>query len=138
MVEDDAHAVALLSGVPSCLPSANLIDPPHVVSTAIAPDGALEIHGWLPGGASIAFDVNDVIRRLADGRRWRKVQAILAANIVVGCGRIDGVVTGFVANQPLVKAGTLDIDASDKGARFIRFCNIFNVPLVTLVDTPGF
>jgi len=66
------------------------------------------------------------------------VQQEFAANLVIGLGRINGVVVGFVANQPLVKAGTLDIDASDKGARFIRFCNIFNIPLVTLVDVPGF
>ena len=61
-----------------------------------------------------------------------------AANIVIGFGRIGGMVVGFVSNQPTVKAGTLDIDASDKAARFVRFCNVYNIPIVTLVDVPGF
>src|SRR5690606_33295792 len=65
-------------------------------------------------------------------------QKEFARNLVVGFGRMQGIVTGIIANQPAVKAGTLDIDSSDKGARFIRFCNIFNIPLLTLVDVPGF
>src|SRR5690606_27931909 len=65
-------------------------------------------------------------------------QKEFARNLVVGFGRMQGIVTGIIANQPAVKAGTLDIDSSDKGARFIRFCNIFNIPIVTLVDVPGF
>ena len=67
-----------------------------------------------------------------------EVQAEWARNLIVGFARIQGVVVGIVANNPAVKAGTLDIDSSDKGARFIRFCNVFNIPLVTLVDIPGF
>src|SRR5690606_13838936 len=65
-------------------------------------------------------------------------QKEFARNLVVGFGRMQGIVTGIIANQPAVKAGTLDIDASDKAARFIRFCNVFNIPIVTLVDVPGF
>ena len=78
--------------------------------------------------------------RPARGRRRfpRSAVATSRKNIVVGFGRIQGIVVGIVANQPAVKAGALDIDASDKAARFIRFCNVFNIPIVTLVDVPGF
>lgn len=79
-----------------------------------------------------------VIKRLVDDADFLEVPRDFARNIVVGFGRIQGVATGIIANQPLVKAGVLDIDASDKAARFIRFCNIFNLPVVTLVDIPGF
>jgi len=79
-----------------------------------------------------------VIARLVDGGDFLEVQRDFAKNIVVGWARIQGIVVGIIANQPAVKAGTLDIDASDKSARFIRFCNIFNIPIVTLVDVPGF
>ena len=77
-------------------------------------------------------------------RRWpttpisSKCRKLFAQNIVIGFGRIGGIVVGFVGNQPTVKAGTLDIDASDKAARFVRFCNVYNIPIVTLVDVPGF
>ena len=79
-----------------------------------------------------------VIHRLVDDADFFEIQMDFAKNIIVGFARIQGVVVGIVANQPKVKAGTLDIDASDKAARFIRFCNIFNIPIVTLVDVPGF
>jgi propionyl-CoA carboxylase beta chain len=75
---------------------------------------------------------------LVDTADFLEVHKEFAKNIIVGFGRIEGIVCGIIANQPAVKAGTLDIDASDKSARFIRFCNIFNIPLVTLVDVPGF
>jgi propionyl-CoA carboxylase beta chain len=96
------------------------------------------LEDMLPASSREPFDVRMVIERLADTDTFLEVQREFAANLVVGFGRIDGIVVGFVANQPMVKAGTLDIDASDKGARFIRFCNVFNIPLVTLVDVPGF
>jgi propionyl-CoA carboxylase beta chain len=79
-----------------------------------------------------------VIRRLVDEGDFLEVQKEWAKNLVIGFGRMQGVVVGLVANQSSVKAGTLDIDSSDKGARFIRFCNVFNIPIVTLVDIPGF
>ncbi len=80
----------------------------------------------------------DVIDRIVDKDCFLEVHRDFAPNIIVGFGRVDGVVVGIIANQPNVKAGTLDIDASDKGARFIRFCNAFNIPILTLVDVPGF
>ena len=79
-----------------------------------------------------------VIDRLVDGGDFFEIMPDFARNIVVGFARIEGLVVGIVANNPMVKAGTLDIDSSDKGARFIRTCNIYNIPIVTLVDVPGF
>ena len=84
------------------------------------------------------YDVRDVIRAIADDSDFFEVHELWAANIVVGFGRLDGQTVGFVANQPMVLAGVLDCDSSDKAARFIRYCDAFNVPLVTLVDLPGY
>ena len=84
------------------------------------------------------YDVRDVIRAIADDSDFFEVHEMWAANIVVGFGRLDGQTVGFVANQPMVLAGVLDCDSSDKAARFIRYCDAFNVPLVTLVDLPGY
>ncbi|MEG1717987.1 MAG: carboxyl transferase domain-containing protein, partial [Bacteroidales bacterium] len=84
------------------------------------------------------YDVRNIIRALADDSDFLEVQELFAKNIVVGFGRIDGETIGFVANQPLVMAGVLDVDSSDKSARFIRYCDAFNIPLVTLVDLPGY
>ena len=92
----------------------------------------------LPESAKDALDIHKVIGRLVDNADLLEVMADWARNLVIGFARIQGVVVGIVANNPAVKAGTLDIDSSDKGARFIRFCNVFNIPLVTLVDIPGF
>ncbi len=82
--------------------------------------------------------MRDVIARLVDGGEFLEVHRDFAPNLVVGFGRLAGLAVGVVANQPQVMAGVLDINASDKGARFIRTCNIYNIPLVTLVDVPGF
>ncbi len=138
VAEDDAHAVALVKELLSYLPSNNMMDPPHRPTEHIstAPDPAIE--AVIPADHKDTFDVKKVIARLVDGERFLEVQRDWAKSIVVGFGRIEGIVVGIIANQPMVRAGTLDIDSSDKGARFIRFCNIFNIPLLTLVDTPGF
>ncbi|MCB1958200.1 MAG: acyl-CoA carboxylase subunit beta [Rhodocyclaceae bacterium] len=138
IAEDDRHAIALVRELLSYLPSNNMMDPPHRLSDEITLRDDLEIEEIIPADSKEAYDVKAIIGRLADEGRFLEVQREFAANLVVGFGRIDGVVVGFVANQPLVKAGTLDIDASDKASRFVRFCNIFNIPLVTLVDVPGF
>jgi len=84
------------------------------------------------------YDVKDIIRSIVDDSEFFEVQAMFAANIVIGFARLNGNSVGFVANQPLVLAGVLDVDSSDKAARFIRYCDAFNVPLVTLVDLPGY
>ena len=100
------------------------------------PDPAMD--EIVPGDPKAAMDVSKVIARLVDGGDFLEVQKDWAKNIIVGFGRIQGIVVGLVANQSAVKAGTLDIDSSDKAARFVRFCNVFNIPIVTLVDVPGF
>ncbi len=84
------------------------------------------------------YDVRDVIRSISDDSDFFEVQELFAANMVVGFGRLNGQTIGFVANQPMVLAGVLDVDSSDKAARFIRYCDSFNIPLVTLVDLPGY
>ena len=92
----------------------------------------------VPLEAKTGYDVRDVISLIVDRADFLEVHAEFARNLVVGFGRIRGATVGIVANQPKVLAGALDIDASDKGAGFVRFCNAFNIPLVTFVDIPGF
>ena len=92
----------------------------------------------IPSDPKQPYDVRDVIKALADDSEFLEVQELWAKNIVIGFSRIDGETVGFVANQPLFLAGVLDVDSSDKAARFIRYCDAFNVPLVTLVDLPGY
>ncbi len=89
-------------------------------------------------GGQAPYDVREIVNRIVDGADFLEVQKDFARNLVIGFGRLVGRPVGIVANQPCALAGALDIDASDKGARFIRFCNAFNIPLVTLVDVPGF
>jgi len=135
---DHAHTLSLVKKLLSFLPSNNIMDAPHNldVPLSLGPDPGM--NELVPENSKIALDVHMVINRLVDGGDFFEVQQDFAKNIVVGFARIQGVVVGIIANQPTQKAGTLDIDASDKGARFIRFCNIFNIPIVTLVDVPGF
>jgi acetyl-CoA carboxylase carboxyltransferase component len=97
-----------------------------------------DVEQIVPHEARLPFDVRDLIRALSDGSDFFEVHEHFAANIVVGFARLNGHTVGMIGNQPLVLAGTLDVDAADKAARFIRFCDAFNIPLVTLVDTPGY
>jgi acetyl-CoA carboxylase carboxyltransferase component len=138
LAEDDAHAVQLVQRLLSFLPSNNAEEPPHHLKPDIdeSPDDGMT--ALIPEDNSQPLDTHTVIARLVDGGDFLEVHAGFAENIIVGFARIEGVVVGLIANQPAVRAGALDIDASDKGARFIRFCDCFNIPLVTLVDVPGF
>lgn len=138
VAESDAQAVAIAQKLLSYLPSNNIMDPPHDLTVPLNLDEDPGMNDLIPEDSKNPIDVKDVIRRIVDSGDFFEVQMDFAKNIVVGFGRVQGVVVGFIANQPTVKAGALDIDASDKGARFIRFCNIFNIPIVTLVDTGGF
>ncbi|MDR2684358.1 MAG: acyl-CoA carboxylase subunit beta [Prevotellaceae bacterium] len=92
----------------------------------------------VPADSRKPYDIRNVIRGITDSSEFLEVHELFAANIVVGFGRVNGQSVGFVANQPAVMAGVLDVDASDKAARFIRYCDAFNIPLVTLVDLPGY
>ncbi len=92
----------------------------------------------MPADPTEPYDVRNVIRALVDNSDFFEVQEMWAKNIVIGYGRIEGRTVGFIANQPLYLAGVLDCDSSDKAARFIRFCDAFNIPIVTLEDMPGY
>ncbi|WP_136515587.1 acyl-CoA carboxylase subunit beta [Geomonas edaphica] len=137
VAENDLVALRICKRLLSFLPSNNLEDPPQLeADDIVVPDKTLNT--IVPIDPKKSYDVRQVITRLVDGGDFLEVQPLFAANIVVGFARILGRSVGVVANQPSVLAGALDINASDKGARFVRFCNAFNIPLITLVDVPGF
>jgi propionyl-CoA carboxylase beta chain len=137
IVDNDQQAVDLTKQLLAYLPSNNISDPPHrpVDLPSQRDEGMNDL---IPADSKDPLDMMAVIKRIVDNGEFLEVHASFARNIIVGFCRIGGMVTGIIANQPTVKAGTLDIDASDKAARFIRFCNIFNFPIVNLVDVPGF
>jgi len=138
VADHDAHAIQIARRLLTFLPSNNLLDPPHLPPKQIDLSADPEMDRLLPESSKDALDIHKVIARLVDNGEVLEVMADWARNIVIGFARIQGLVVGLVANNSAVKAGTLDIDSSDKAARFIRFCNVFNIPLVTLVDIPGF
>ena len=122
----------------SYLPSNNADDPPYVPPTD-PPDRTDEtLDTLVPEDPAQGYDMQEVIHSIVDDRDFLEVQERFAPNLIVGFARLGGRVVGIVAQQPPVLAGVLDINASDKGARFIRCCDCFNVPLLTLTDTPGF
>ena len=137
IAEDDNHAIAICQKLLSFLPSNNLEDPPQA-----EPDPNFEpnpeLEGVVPTETKKGYDVRDVILRVVDFADFLEVQSGYATNIVVGFARIAGRSIGIIANQPSAQAGVLDINASNKASRFIRFCNAFNIPLLTFVDVPGF
>jgi propionyl-CoA carboxylase beta chain len=114
------------------------MDPPHAPTPQVDLSLDPEFNKLVPDDAKNPMDVTKVIMRLVDKGDYLEVMKEFAKNIVICFARIQGVVVGIIANQSTVKAGTLDIDSSDKAARFIRFCNVFNLPIVNLVDVPGF
>jgi propionyl-CoA carboxylase beta chain len=138
IANDDAHAIQLAQRLLDYLPSNNLDDPPHDPSSELSLDPVAALDALVPADPKTPFDVKAMIGHIVDADSFLEVMASFAPNIVVGFARIDGIVVGIVANQPLVKAGCLDIDAADKGARFVRTCNVYGIPLLTLVDVPGY
>lgn len=108
------------------------------IKPALPDSKKYDIESIVPVDPTQPYDVRDVIRALTDNSQFFEVQELWAANIVIGFGRINGYSVGFVANQPMVLAGVLDCDSSDKAARFVRFCDAFNIPIVTLEDLPGY
>jgi acetyl-CoA carboxylase carboxyltransferase component len=102
------------------------------------PKSEYNINKIVPDDPTLPYDVKDVIRALVDNSDFFEIMEHYAKNIVIGFGRMGGRTIGFVANQPLEMAGVLDVDSSDKAARFIRYCDAFNIPLITLVDLPGY
>ncbi|GMV25649.1 MAG: methylmalonyl-CoA carboxyltransferase [Phycisphaerae bacterium] len=137
IAEDDRHAAQLCRRLLSFLPCNNYQDPPRLPWTGPV-DRDEPLNSLLPEDSRRTYDMHAVIRRLVDAEDFLEVQSGFAGSIIVGFGRITGRTVGFVASNPSVKAGALDIDSSDKAARFVRFCNAFNIPILTLVDTPGY
>jgi propionyl-CoA carboxylase beta chain len=137
VADDDKHAMELTAKLLSFLPSNNISDPPHEFDDLDLSDDP-ELNEIVPASSKEALDTSAVIDRLVDDGDFFEIMPDFARNIIIGFARIQGIVVGIVANNSMVKAGTLDIDSSDKGARFIRTCNIYNIPIVSLVDIPGF
>ena len=137
-VADEETGIALLRELISYLPSNNMEEPPYEPTQD--PINRLEdsLNSIIPDNPNHPYDVKDVIGGIVDDGKFLEVHATYAQNIVVGFARFNGMCVGIVANQPKCMAGVLDINASRKGARFVRFCDAFNIPLVTLVDVPGF
>jgi propionyl-CoA carboxylase beta chain len=138
MAEDDAECLSMLRELLGFLPSNNLEDPPRRECTdpIDRPDETLDT--FIPADPSLPYDMKDVIRRVVDDAYFFEVHQHYARNLVVGFARLNGRSVGIVANQPAFLAGVLDIDSSVKGARFVRFCDAFNIPLITFEDVPGF
>jgi len=143
MATDEQDAVDYVKALLSYLPSNNLEEPPAYES--MSGGGALEVTDddrWLdtciPDSPNQPYDMLKIVRHVVDDGEFLEVQPLYAPNIVTGFARVDGMPVGVVANQPLQLAGCLDIDASEKAARFVRTCDAFNVPVLTFVDVPGF
>jgi acetyl-CoA carboxylase carboxyltransferase component len=138
VAQDDTDCLNLIRTLVSYLPSNNMEDPPYVRPTdspARRDESLLEI---VPDEPNKPYDVHDVITAVFDNGDFLEVQPQYAANIVTGFARLNGHSVGIIANQPKVMAGCLDINASDKASRFIRFCDAFSIPIITLVDVPGY
>jgi len=135
---NDSACLALLRRLLSYLPSNNAEDPPFRATDDPADRRDTALDTLVPPNPDQPYDIRDVVRGVVDRGSFLEVHESWAQNLVVGFARLGGRVVGVVANQPAVLAGVLDIDASVKGARFVRFCDAFNVPLVTFEDVPGF
>ena len=138
IAESDPEALQLVRRLLAFLPQNNLDEPPRAPSTddPARMDAALD--AIVPQDPHRPYDMHDVIWRVVDGGEFLEVHQHFAQNLIVGFARLDGRPIGIVAQQPAVLAGTLDINSAVKGARFVRFCDAFNIPLVTFVDVPGF
>ena len=136
--ESEADTLFLIRKLLSYLPQNNLEDPPFLPNSDdfLRTDETLD--SIIPPDPGKPYDVREVIWRVVDSGQFYEIHEAFAQNIVVGFARLGGHSVGIVANQPQVLAGVLDIDASEKAARFVRFCDAFNIPIVTLVDVPGF
>ena len=136
--DSELESLAAIRTLLSYLPSNNLDSPPITPTDDPADRRDEDLLSVLPDVATQAYDMRDIIRRVVDGGVFFEVQRDFGGNLLVGFARLGGRPVGVVANQPAVLAGVLDLNASVKGARFIRFCDAFNVPLVTFEDVPGF
>jgi propionyl-CoA carboxylase beta chain len=140
MGSDEEDAIEYVKALLSFLPQNNLDPAPAYEEEADTDVSDLDraLDGLIPDGANQPYDMHEVIQAVLDDQEFLEVQELFAPNILIGFGRVEGHSVGVVANQPMQFAGTLDIDASEKAARFVRFCDAFNIPVLTFVDVPGF
>jgi propionyl-CoA carboxylase beta chain len=138
LAHDDAECLSMVRELLSFVPSNNLDDPPRKPCTDPIDRADAALDSIVPAQSNLPYDMKDVIHAVVDEGYFFEVQEHYAKNIVVGFARFDGRPVGIVANNPAMLAGTLDINASVKGARFVRFCDCFNIPLITFEDVPGF
>ncbi|MGH9915842.1 MAG: acyl-CoA carboxylase subunit beta, partial [Pyrinomonadaceae bacterium] len=136
--DSDQHALQLVRELVSFIPSNNLDDPPRGVTNDRPDRIELALNTLVPASSNQPYDIHECIRSVIDDGYFFEVQEHYAKNIVIGFGRLNGRSIGIVANQPAHLAGVLDIDASVKAARFVRFCDCFNIPLIVFEDVPGF
>jgi propionyl-CoA carboxylase beta chain len=135
---DDATCLRAIRELMTFIPQNNRDDVPAVACDDAANREDISLDSVVPAEAHLPYDIRDIIRRVVDNGVFFEVQQHFAKNIVIGFARMDGKSIGIVANQPAVLAGCLDIDSSTKGARFVRFCDAFNIPILTFEDVPGF
>jgi len=140
MGHDEADAIEYVKALLSYLPSNNLDEVPSFPTVSDLERSATDIalNKLIPNSANQPYEMKKVIEAVLDDGEFLEVQSLFAPNIVVGFGRVEGHSVGMVANEPMQLAGTLDINASEKAARFVRTCDAFNIPVITLVDVPGF
>jgi propionyl-CoA carboxylase beta chain len=138
MANDDEQAMLMIRELFSFLPSNNMEDPPFKPTTDDIHREDEKLQTLVPVDANKPYDMKELITTVVDNNNFFEVQPHYAGNIIIGFARIGGRSVGIVANQPSVLAGVLDIDSSTKAARFVRFCDAFNIPIITFVDVPGF
>lgn len=138
IAEDDPHCLSLIRELLTFVPSNNLEDPPIRATKDDPCRTESSLNTIVPDDPNVPYDIKNIIKLVVDDQYFFEVHEHFAKNIVVGFATLDGKPVGIIANQPNYLAGTLDINASMKGARFIRFCDAFNIPLVTFEDVPGF
>jgi propionyl-CoA carboxylase beta chain len=136
--DSDEHALRIVRELLSFIPSNNMEDPPAIVASDPINRVEPKLNEIVPEESNQPYDIREVINHVVDEGYFFEVHELFAPNIVVGFARLGGRAVGIVANQPAYLAGVLDIAASVKGARFVRFCDCFNIPLVTFEDVPGF
>jgi propionyl-CoA carboxylase beta chain len=136
--EDEEDCLTTIRELLSFMPSNNMDDPPYKPTNDPIDRKDKELNSIVPDNPNLPYDIREVIRRIADENYFFEVAEHFAKNIVIGFARLGGYSVGIVANQPAFLAGVLDIDASVKAARFVRFCDCFNIPLITFEDVPGF
>ena len=138
VADNETQALLLVRELLTFIPNNNMEDPPFVPTNDDPLRADAELDNIIPDNPNKPYDIKEIVRKVVDDGHFFEIHEQFAMNIVVGFARLGGHSVGIVANQPAVLAGVLDIDASEKAARFIRFCDAFNIPIVTFVDVPGY